>query len=148
MKKKSSKPVKFIKGCVIFFLVIILLSKCTATEDIKPTKVEKQVEAKEVVKRPVEPVKTPTQIEKEKHEKWVKGQFKVWDGSHKYLVDLIKENLNDAKSFEHVETNYIKDGDDLIVTMKYRAKNGFGATILQVVKARASYKNDTITVIE
>lgn len=77
---------------------------------------------------------------------WVDAQFSVWDGSHTGLVDLIKSNLNDDKSFKHVKTTYTDKGTYLIVYMTYRAKNGFGAVILQNVTAKADYKTNTITV--
>lgn len=77
---------------------------------------------------------------------WVDAQFSVWNGSHTGLVGLIKSNLNDDKSFEHVKTTYTDKGTYLIVKMVYRAKNGFGATILQNVTAKSDYKTNTITV--
>jgi len=81
------------------------------------------------------------------YQSWVQGQFSVWDGSNRYLVDLIKENLNDKKSFEHEKTTYVDKGDYLIVKMVYRAKNGFGGIILQNVTAKSDYKTNTISVI-
>ena len=80
------------------------------------------------------------------YKSWVEGQFSLWDGSNTYLVDLIKKNLNDDKSFKHVETTYSDKGTYLIVKMTYRASNAFGATILQNVTAKADYKTNTITV--
>ncbi|MFT5871802.1 MAG: hypothetical protein ACI8WT_000723 [Clostridium sp.] len=80
------------------------------------------------------------------YQTWVDAQFSVWDGSHTYLVDLIKKNLNDDKSFKHVETTYKDMGTYLIVKMTYRASNAFGATILQNVTAKADYKTNEITV--
>ena len=77
---------------------------------------------------------------------WVDAQFSAWDGSHTGLVDLIKKNLNDKKSFEHEETTYKDMGTYLIVKMTYRAKNGFGGVILQNVTAKSDYKTNTITV--
>jgi len=77
---------------------------------------------------------------------WVDAQFSLWDGSHKGLVDLVKQNLNDKKSFEHDKTTYIDKGTYLIVKMTYRAKNGFGALILQNVTAKADYKTNQIII--
>ncbi|MGE4273300.1 MAG: cell envelope integrity protein TolA [Desulfitobacterium sp.] len=81
------------------------------------------------------------------YQKWVEDQFSAWDGSHIYLVDLLKENLNDPKSFEHVETVYQDNGDHLIVKMTYRAKNAFGGLILQNVTARSDYATNMISII-
>jgi hypothetical protein len=80
------------------------------------------------------------------YKSWVDAQFSMWDGSHTGLVDLIKKNLNDKKSFEHEETTYKDMGTYLIVKMTYRAKNGFGGVILQNVTAKSDYKTNTITV--
>lgn len=78
---------------------------------------------------------------------WVDAQFSSWDGSHTYLVDLVKENLNDNKSFKHVKTTYSDKGTYLIVKMTYRASNAFGGIILQNVTAKADYKTNIITII-
>jgi len=60
-------------------------------------------------------------------------QFSSWDGSHNNLKKWVKNNMNDPKSFEHVETTYTDKGDYLLVYMKYRGKNSFGAKVLQTV---------------
>jgi hypothetical protein len=81
------------------------------------------------------------------YQAWVKDQFSAWDGSNRYLVNLVKEHLNDPKSFEHVDTSYADMGDHLIIKMKYRAKNGFGGLVLQNVTGKADYKTQMISVI-
>lgn len=82
-----------------------------------------------------------------KYQAWIKSQFSVWDGANTHLVDLLKKNLNDPKSFDHEETTYKDMGDHLIIKMTYRAKNAFGALILQNVTAKADYKAQTIEII-
>ncbi|QQT29848.1 hypothetical protein I6I99_21270 [Sphingobacterium multivorum] len=55
-----------------------------------------------------------------------------WDGSLPAFVDVIKEDMNDPDSFEHIKTYYRqskKDSPDFIITMYYRGKNAFGAKI-------------------
>ena len=91
---------------------------------------------------PPEPKLTHEQI----HDSWVKSQFSEWDGSNVALVDLVKQNLNDPKSFEHVDTSYIRQNDDLLITMQYRANNIYGAKVLSKVTALASYKDNTVTI--
>lgn len=83
----------------------------------------------------------------EDYENWIEGQFSIWDGSNKYLVKLLKEHLNDPKSFKHVETVYWDKGTYIIVKMTYRANNAFGALILQNVTAKSDYINQTISII-
>ncbi len=90
--------------------------------------------------------------EKANHEEWINNQFSIWDGKHKKLTELIKDSLNDSKSFKHIETNYIDVSDaqmqtivnetlktvgyseraeigDLFIMEEFSAKNGFNATI-------------------
>ena len=38
---------------------------------------------------------------------WIENQFSFWNGEHKTLKDLIKKNLNDESSYEHISTNYV-----------------------------------------
>ena len=83
----------------------------------------------------------------EDYENWISSQFSAWDGSNIYLVKLVKENLNDPHSFEHVETVYWNKGTYILVKMTYRANNAFGALILQNVTAKADYVSQTISVI-
>ncbi|WP_312363976.1 hypothetical protein [Sphingobacterium sp.] len=55
-----------------------------------------------------------------------------WDGSLPPFVEIIKNNMNDPESFDHVNTYYLqskKDSSDFIITMVYRGKNAFGAKI-------------------
>lgn len=83
----------------------------------------------------------------EEYQEWIERQFSFWDGSNRHLVKLVKENLHDPKSFEHVETVYWDNGDHLIVKMTYRANNAFGGLILQNVTAKSDYATQTITII-
>lgn len=43
----------------------------------------------------------------------------------------VKENLKDPKSYEHGSTGVVEDGAFWKVQMSYRAKNSFGAMVLQ-----------------
>jgi len=62
-------------------------------------------------------------------------------GAHRQVLSTVKSLLNDPKSFEHVETRVtaVTNGRHGF-TMKYRAKNGFGGTI--VGEAGGSYGHD------
>ena len=89
---------------------------------------------------------------KEERQTWIENQFSWWDGRHTALSDLIKENLNDSDSFEHIDASYIDVADeesqavvnqtlaesgfservevgDLFVIEEFTAKNAFNATI-------------------
>lgn len=100
-------------------------------------------------KKPVKQLLVPTQAEQQfsKHDAWIENQFSKFDGRHIKLTVLVKQKLNDPKSFEHVETKYSKQGDNLIVFMTYRATNSFGALVLGSVKAKVYYSNDVIEIL-
>jgi len=59
---------------------------------------------------------------KAEYQEWVERQFNAWDGSNIYLVKLVKENMNDPKSFEHIETRYKYPGDGLDLYTEFREK--------------------------
>lgn len=102
--------------------------------------------------------------------KWIKEQFSAWDGSHRKLKELILKNLNDEKSYDHIETTYIDVNseermnyvnkilsdagysqrvnlDDLFISTQFSAKNAFGGTVKNTAYGIASYNNQTITLI-
>lgn len=102
---------------------------------------------------------------------WIRGQFSGWDGSHSEFKDLVKSRLNDERSFKHIETTYIDVSDeetkdkanailrssghtqrvevgDLLITMEFSAKNAFNATIKNTAIGIASYKNNTIELVD
>lgn len=106
----------------------------------------------------------------ESHNKWVNKQFSSWDGSHKAMKELIQKNLNDEKSFKHIETTYrvivtedIKDEinkvltssnkttkveiGDLWVSTEFSAKNAFNATVKNTAYGIVSYSNNAVTLV-
>lgn len=101
---------------------------------------------------------------------WISSQFSIWDGSHEVLKDIVKRNLNDEKSFDHINTNYIDVSDedmatlvngilensgysqrvavgDLFIMMEFSAKNAFNATVKSTALGIASYASDTVELI-
>ena len=76
----------------------------------------------------------------------IKKQFSAWDGSHRRLEQYIKENMNDPKSYEHIETRYVeKDGGLLIIT-SFRGKNAFNAVVKQQAAAVADLDGNLLSV--
>lgn len=63
--------------------------------------------------------------------------LKGWDGSHFDLVKAVEASLRDPDSFEHVETRIgpINENGTHVLTMKYRARNGFGGMSVGTVIA-------------
>lgn len=52
--------------------------------------------------------------------------------------EFIKKNLNDPKSYEHVNTKFLLNEDGLFdIIMTFRAKNAFNATMLSVATMQA-----------
>ncbi len=73
--------------------------------------------------------------------------FSLWDGSHKKLTELIKQSMNDAKSYEHVKTVYWDKGDHLIVKTDFRGANVFGGIVLDSVTAKTSIDGEILEII-
>ena len=67
-----------------------------------------------------------------------KQYFSEWDGSCKPLVKAVKEQMNDPKSFEHIETRYLQSEGTATVKMKFRGKNGLGANVVSLATAKLS----------
>ena len=105
-----------------------------------------------------------------KHKDWVSGQFSFWDGSHSDFNKLIKKNLNDEKSFKHIETNYIEISTqemkdyinsviksagykytvnigDLFLITEFSCKNYFNATIKATAYGIARYSDNAIILL-
>jgi len=79
---------------------------------------------------------TPTLTVEELRKKNIEAQFSLWDGSHNKSVELIKDNMNDPKSFEHDETTYFDQEDHLIVVTTFRGKNAFGGVITNTMRTK------------
>jgi len=149
---KAEKKVEVVKPIVkpVIKLTPEQIAENKKIADAKAVEKKRVADAKAIEDKKVADAKAIVDAkvaEQTKYKTWVDSQFSLWNGSHKALVDLIKENLNDKKSFEHEKTTYIDKGTYLIVKMTYRAKNGFGGTILQNVTAKADYKTNVISVI-
>lgn len=71
----------------------------------------------------------------------VSAQFSAWDGSHIELVNAVKQDLLDKKSFQHIQTNH----ESNLVAMKFKAKNSFGGYVEKIVVAKLDRKGNLIT---
>lgn len=102
---------------------------------------------------------------------WIRSQFSLWDGAHTDLEKLVKKQLNDEKSYEHIETTYRDISDeavrdevnnvlaesgysnrvevgDLFIQMQFSAKNAFGGVVKNTAFGISSYADNTITVVD
>jgi hypothetical protein len=87
------------------------------------------------------PAKTP-------NEKKIDAMFSVLDGSHNGLVEATKATMNDASSFEHVETSYIVNPDTTRLTlfMTYRGNNAFGSKVIAKVRAISDMNGNVLSI--
>jgi len=87
--------------------------------------------------------KTAAELREEK----IKRAFSAWDGSHIYLERWIKKNLKDPDSYDHMETRYGDKGDHILVSTKYRARNGFGGMTIGQAVAKTRLDGTIIEII-
>lgn len=80
-------------------------------------------------------------------EERIKSQFSGWDGSRYGLTKLIKESMNNPKSYENAETRYIDKGDFLIVSTRFRGTNIFGGVVENWIMAKVDLDGNVIEVI-
>lgn len=87
---------------------------------------------------------------KNKWDKWQAFHVSAWDGSCIPLERAIKKVLNDPSSYDHAETNYYLNDDTTIITVvtSFRAKNGFGALMLNSYTATYDLNGNLLTIDE
>lgn len=124
------------KALVIIFIVAVVAVIADPKDEIKKEK------------EPDIPL-TQHQIDSAYKAELIKKSFSAWDGSHINLVTLLKNNLNDAKSFEHIDTRYREISDStLFVSMDYRAANMFGGLVKKRISAIVSLDGQILKVEE
>lgn len=69
----------------------------------------------------------------------------AWNGSHRAFANLVKDQLRNPKSFEHMETRVspVKPDGRHAIIMTFRAENGFGG--MTVENAVGFYDHETCT---
>lgn len=121
---EPEKKIPWYNYLFIFVLLTVFVGWCNSgsDEDIEQPKVEIKY--------------TPAQRDSLARIDSIKSQFSTWDGSHNAIAKLVKNSLHDPGSYKHVQTNYWDMKDHLVIKMKYRANNAFGAKVLQGVYAK------------
>ena len=101
------------------------------------------------VNRASKPAKTASRVKSEGEIRLerIAQQFSGWDGAHINLKTLIKNTMNDPKSFEHVKTTYKDRNDHLIVEMHYRGKNVFGGVVTRWVFAMTDLNGNVLQIL-
>lgn len=98
-----------------------------------------------------QPADTLSQKQKDSVERraLIESAFSGWDGSQKNLVELVKKNMHNPKSFEHVETRFFDLGDStIVVTMTYRGTNAYGGVVTNSIKAETTLDGSIVKVFE
>lgn len=79
------------------------------------------------------------------------NSLSAWDGSLPAFVEVIKENMNDPDSFEHIKTECRKtkeNSPEFVITTFYRGKNAFGAKIKTSSSCIYNVDSKEITVLD
>lgn len=112
------------------------------------SELEKIKEEQDQFAREVNNAETNSKEEKTKNKKWIeKNLFSLWDGSHIGLVKYVKKNMNDPKSYEHVETKYKDNGTHIYINMTFRGNNAFGGKVINRIEATSDYEGNIIKVL-
>ena len=98
-------------------------------------------------KKQEDDLKKANAAREKKKAKFEDNCFSSWDGSCRELVNYVKENMNNPKSFEHVKTTYTSLDKYAVVIMVYRGTNGFGATVTEQVRAEVSYDCEVLRIL-
>jgi len=128
----------------IFFSVLLIIILVNIPNDKDAN------QSKPIVNQTVSetPILTPQQIESNKHDKWVEEQFKSGTGGRAKLIMMVKSEMNEPSSFKYISNTRSFEGKDLIIIMKFKGKNGFGAVVDGEVKGRVSYEDGSVEIIE
>lgn len=127
MKKQPKQNKSSSSGCLVIVLALVILGVVGSQLPSTGTGSGKKTATTTEAKAPLSP--------EEKRKQQIKRQFSAWDGAHINLEMLIEENLKDPDSYQHIETRYRDNGDSILVTTKYRAKNSFGGYVVNTVVA-------------
>lgn len=131
MQPKNSWPQLI--GLILIVLIFLIFSHFNSKKEHDP--------------EPAKHKKTAQRIRQER----IDSQFSSWDGSHKNLTTLIKENMHNPDSFQHVKTyRYDKSeyekGDILHIRTVYRGTNAFNAIVTNSIEADVDYDGNIVAI--
>lgn len=75
-------------------------------------------------------------------------QFNVGSGAHRKLERWVKQNMNDPESYHHISSSYADKGKYLLVQIKFRGKNSYGAMVVNMVTAKVSLDGDILEIVD
>ena len=62
------------------------------------------------------------------------------------MTKYIKNQMNDPKSYEHVETIYFDMGDHLIIKTGFRDRNVFGGVVKSLAESKVDLKGNILEI--
>jgi len=83
----------------------------------------------------------------EAREERIEAGFDPWDGNHRELERIVKAALNDPDSYDHEETTYRDQGDQLWIRMRFRSRNMMGGMVRHQVMALADLDGNILEVL-
>jgi hypothetical protein len=93
----------------------------------------------------IEDYMAPHQLIEHQQNQAIAKQFNL-DGSHRELVILVKQSMHNERSFEHVATSFSLENGKLLLSMKFRGTNAFGAIVTNEVTAFAYHSGEVIII--
>lgn len=137
---------------VILVPLLFITTKWTFKKVATPNKpvvkvAEKKVEApkKELTKEEKDAIEYNNKVQA--FMAWKDAQFSVWDGSCTPLIKLVKDNMNNPKSFKHYKTQFRVDMlKGVEVEMEYGGTNAFGGMVRNTVRGYIDYNTKTIKI--
>lgn len=135
---------------IALFMLGIMIETCSPTEPLTEAEKAQYQKEQDSIKAIEDSIAVIQAIADsiENRTKEIEKQFSGWNGAHTNLQYLIKENLKDPKSYEHISTHYYDKETYLLVTTKYRAKNSFGGYVIETIQAQTTLTGEIIQIIE
>jgi hypothetical protein len=118
---------------------LIKMQKDSISDELKE-KLIKTIDSLQTVLISLPETKPIDLVDKQSIEK----QFSNYDGSHINLEKYILNNMNNPKSYEHVDTGYKLFDDYLLVITRFRGTNAYGGVVIQEIKAKCSLYDGTV----
>lgn len=141
-----------LNGCLVILLVffgfaivaIVVPNLVITKETLEKVENAKIAEETRLANRTPKEIESDLIVDKQKQ---IENDIS-WDNSYRPLVKLVKDNMNDPDSFQHVETKYWKSPKTFVFKMIYRGKNVFGGVVTQKIRLEIDLKNNTMKTTE
>lgn len=109
-------------------------------------KIIKEIQEKEEKEKEIAEAKAEEEFNKNRKEN-IDKLFSPYNGKNTALERYIKYNMNDPDSYKHIVTTHSDKGDHILVITKFRAKNIYGGTVINIVSAKLDLKGNVIEIL-